>query len=98
MKIDHSVHVHDCCAQISFIDDCDDIDELMGEDWTPHEGAWHSIWTLAESCANHIRSRRPPTTEVSLFNWVIPLYSFTLTLQQVWTKLDQILTAMRTKF
>ena len=40
--------------QISYIDDCDDVDELMGAEWVCHKEVWRSLWQLkVESCVEH---------------------------------------------
>ena len=36
--------------QISYIDDCDDVDKLMGAEWVYHKEVWRSLWQLAELC------------------------------------------------
>ena len=34
--------------QISYIDDCDDVDKLimMGAEWVYHKEVWQSLWQL----------------------------------------------------
>ena len=34
--------------QISYIDDCDDVDKLMGAEWVYHKEVWRSLWQLRE--------------------------------------------------
>ena len=51
--------------QISYIDDCDDVDELMGAEWVCHKEVWQSLWQLAESCVEHNRHKRPSSLTVS---------------------------------
>ena len=51
-------------TQISFIDECDDVDELMGDEWAAYRWAWQSLWALAESCVEHIRKKRPSSVKV----------------------------------
>ena len=52
--------------QISYIDDCDDVDDLMGAEWVCHKEAWQSLWQLAESCVEHNRRKRPSSMTVSI--------------------------------
>ena len=51
--------------QISYIDDCDDVDDLMGTEWECHKEAWQSLWQLAECCVEHNRHKRPSSMKVS---------------------------------
>ena len=51
--------------QISYIDDYDDVDELMGTEWVCHKEIWQSLWKLAESCVEHNRHKRPSSMTVS---------------------------------
>ena len=39
--------------QISYIENCDDVDEMMGAEWVCHKDAWPLLWQLAESCVEH---------------------------------------------
>jgi CRISPR/Cas system-associated endonuclease Cas1 len=60
-----------CFYQISYIDDCDDVDELMGAEWVCHKEAWQLLWQLAESCVEHNRHKRPssPTVSTMIHEW-----------------------------
>ena len=51
--------------QISYIDDCEDVDKLMGAEWVCHKEVWRSLWQLGESCVEHNRHKRPSSLTVS---------------------------------
>ena len=51
--------------QISYINDCEDIDELMEAEWVYHKEVWQSLWQLAESCMEHNQHKRPSSLTVS---------------------------------